>query len=106
MQVKKSKPGRFYLLPKIHKGLSSVVGRPVISNCGTATEFISEFLDHHLNPLVISIPSYLKDNNHFLSMLAGIGDIPDDDLLCTANIVGLYPSIPHDEGLEVMWYAL
>ena len=29
-----SKLGRFYLLPKIHKGLDNVKGRPVISNCG------------------------------------------------------------------------
>ena len=34
------KLGRFYLLPKIHKGLSGVKGRPVISNCGTITENI------------------------------------------------------------------
>ena len=41
LQVNRSKLGRFYLLPKIHKGLSGVVGRPVISNCGSATEHIS-----------------------------------------------------------------
>ena len=43
--------GRFYLLPKIHKRLNGVPGRPVISNCGYFTENISEFLDHHLQPL-------------------------------------------------------
>ena len=30
--------GKLYFLPKIHKRLSSVQGRPVISNCGTPTE--------------------------------------------------------------------
>ena len=106
LQVKKSKLGRFYLLPKIHKGLSNVVGRPVISNCGTATEHISEFLDHHLNPLVSNTGSYVKDTNHFLLLLAGLGDIPGDALLCTADVVGLYPSIPRDEDLEAMRCAL
>ena len=33
--------GKLYLLPKIHKRLSNVPGRPVISNCGTPTEKIS-----------------------------------------------------------------
>ena len=47
LKVKDPKLGRFYLLPKIHKGLSSVKGRAVISNCGTITEHISEYLDHH-----------------------------------------------------------
>ena len=30
--------GKLYLLPKIHKRLFNVPGRPVISNCGTRTE--------------------------------------------------------------------
>ena len=38
LQVKDSRLGRFYLLPKIYKGLSSVKGRPVIFKCGTVTE--------------------------------------------------------------------
>lgn len=43
--------GRFYMLPKIHKGLNSVPGRPVISNCVYFTESISSFVDHYLQPL-------------------------------------------------------
>ena len=34
--------GKLYFLPKIHKRLSSVPVRPVISNCVTPTEKISE----------------------------------------------------------------
>ena len=44
--------GKFYLLPKIHKSLSKVPGPPVISNCWMPTEKITEFLDHHLKPLM------------------------------------------------------
>ena len=32
--VKDPKFARFYLIPKIHKRLRDVLGRPVISNCG------------------------------------------------------------------------
>ena len=42
----------------------------------------------------------------FLSLLADLGETPGDVLLCTVDIVGLYPSIPQDEGLEVMRHAL
>lgn len=45
--TKNSKLGRFYLLPKIHKRLYSVPGRPVISNSSFYTENISAFLDFH-----------------------------------------------------------
>ena len=40
--------GKLYFLPKIYKQLSNIHGRPVISNCGTPTEKLSEFLDNHL----------------------------------------------------------
>ena len=40
--------GKLYLLPKIHKRLFEVPGRPVISNCGTPTEKVSESLDSEL----------------------------------------------------------
>ena len=106
LEVKDSRLGRFYLLPKIHKGLSSVKGRPVISNSGTITEHISEYLDHHLNPLVSQSRSYVKDTNHFLSRLSKLGKIPEGAMLCTVDVVGLYPSIPHGEGLEAIREAL
>ena len=43
--------GKLYLLSEIHKRLENVPGRPVISNCGTPTEKVSEFLDYHLEPV-------------------------------------------------------
>jgi len=55
---------RFYHLPKIHKPGNP--GRPIVSSSGTHTECISEFVDHHLQPLVVQIPSYLKDTKDFL----------------------------------------
>ena len=41
--VKDPKSARFYLLPKIHKRLHDVPGRPVMSNCGYYTENILIF---------------------------------------------------------------
>ena len=57
--------GRFYLLPKIHKRLENVPGRPVISNCGVATEKISEFVDFHLQPIVADLQHVIKDSMLF-----------------------------------------
>ena len=44
--------GKLYLLPKIHKRLFDVPGRPVLFYCGTPTEKCSEFLDHHLKKVM------------------------------------------------------
>ena len=60
------KPGRFYLLPKIHK--QGCQGIPVISVCGTPTEKVSVFVDQNVRPLVPEFNSYIKDTNDFLHM--------------------------------------
>ena len=44
--------GKLYLLPKIHKRLFEVPGRPVISNCDTPIEKVSEFLDSKLQSVM------------------------------------------------------
>ena len=90
------------MLPKIHKRLHNVPGRPVISNCGYFTENISAFLDYHLQPLAQKVKSYIKDTNDFLKKLRELPNLPKDFLLCTVDVVGLYPNIPHDDGLAAL----
>ena len=80
--------GKLYFLPKIHKGLSSVPGRPVISNCGTPTEKISEYLDHILKPVMQESWSYIKDSGDFLKKGKYLGQIPDETFeITTEDIV-------------------
>ena len=57
--------GKLHLLPKIHKRLSEVPGRAVISNCGAPTEKVSELLDFHLKSIMQEGASYIKDNADF-----------------------------------------
>ena len=71
----------------------------MISNCGTTTEKVPEFLDHHLNPVMQSGKSYIKDYGHFSEKIKALGCMPDDVILVKADVVGLYPSIAHQAGL-------
>ena len=98
--------GKLYLLPKIHKRLSNVPGRPVISNCGAPTEKVSEFLDSHMQPIMRKGWSYIKDSQDFISKSRKLGKIPDYAILVTADVVGLYRSIPHNVGLRALKEAL
>ena len=41
----------------------------------------------------------MKDKNHFLRKIKSLGQLPEGAILCTIDIVGLYPNIPHEEGL-------
>ena len=81
--VKDPKLARFYLLPKIHKGLNNIPVRPVIS-------------------LAQAVKSYIKDTNDFLNKLRSLPKLPGNIILCTVDAVGLYPNIPHEEGLSAI----
>ena len=98
--------GKLYFPPKIHKKLSNVPGGLVISNCGTPTERASEFSDYHLKPVMQRSWSYIKDPGHFIEKIKRINNIPDDAILVTTDVVELYPSIPHELGLETLEAAL
>ena len=98
--------GKLYLLLKINKSIKNIPGRPVISNCGTPTDKVSEFLDYHLKPVVQGGKSYMKDSGHFLEKIKTLRCIPDNALLVTADVVGLYPSTPHQAGLIALKEAL
>lgn len=99
-----ARAGRFYLLPKIHK--KGCPARPVIFGCNTPTEKLSEFVDAQLQPLFPRIASYIKDSNDMLCKLKDIGRLPLDAILVTIDVVGLYPHIPHEEGLQAIRRAL
>ena len=47
------------------------------------------------------VKSYIKDTNDFLKNLRSLPNLPDD-ILCTGDVIGLYPNIPHDEGLSAL----
>ena len=96
---KDPKFARCYLLPKNHKRLHNAIGRPVISNCGYYTGNISSFLDYHLQPLAKKVELYIKDTNHFLKKLKELGSLRKNGILCTIEVVGLYPNISFVEGL-------
>ena len=43
--------------------------------------------------------SYIKDSGDFINKIQRMGSIPDSAILVTADVMALYPSIPHDVGL-------
>ena len=86
--------------------MANVPGRPVISNCGTPTEKASEFLDHHLKPVMQKGKSYIKDSGDFINKIKELQSIPNGAILVTSDVVALYPSIPHEAGLKALKNAL
>ena len=52
------------------------------------------------------VPSVIKDTTDFLKKLHNLGFIPNTAILCTIDVVGLYPHIPHSEGLDSLRWAM
>ena len=50
--------------------------------------------------------SCVKDSGDFISKIKRIGSVPENTILVKADVVGLYPSIPHDLGLKALKQAL
>ena len=70
--------------------------------CGFYTKNISAFVDHQLKPIAMQVKSYIKDTNDFLKKLRDLRDLPKDSIICTIDAVGLYPTIPKEEGLRFL----
>ena len=81
----------------------NVPGCPVSSNCGMPTEKASKFLNHHLQSIIKSGESYVKDTNDYLGKLKKLQNlskvlqhllyplgIPKGAVLVIADVVGLY----------------
>lgn len=100
------RPRHFYLLPKIHKDQDKWTipgkmppGRPIVSDCGSESYHVSEYIDYHLKPIADKHPSYIKDTYDFLAKIADI-KVPKNALLITLDIESLYTNIQTTDGLK------
>lgn len=65
-------PATFYGLPKVHKGVMPLKGRPVVSGIGSLTQNAGIYLDRVVREFLISLWSYTRDTTGLLSKLEGI----------------------------------
>ena len=63
-------------------------------------------MDSELKSVMQEGWSYIKDSSDFIKKLKNIDHIPQDTIMVMTDIVDLYPSTPHDAGLETLRKAL
>ena len=102
------RPRKFYLLPKIHKDpekwtIPHLVppGRPIVSDCGSESYRIAEYIDYYLTPLSQRHPSYVKDTYEFVNMLKDV-QVPAGSFLFSIDIDALYTNIDTRLGLRAV----
>ena len=90
----------FYLLPKIHKNLENLPGRPIVPSIDCPTERISIMLDIILQPLLLTTKSYIKDTPDFCRKLSKEIILKEENFF-TLDVSSLYTNIPLEESLEI-----
>ncbi|XP_069618482.1 uncharacterized protein [Ranitomeya imitator] len=86
----------FYLVPKIHKSISSPPGRPIVSGLGGLYEKPCSYLDFFLQPMVKSLNSYVRDSSHLIELCQAL-EVPDNAILATLDVEALYTNIEHQQ---------
>ena len=102
----------FYLLPKIHKPRAKwpqlnrmPEGRPIVSDCGSESYRISQYIDSFIRPISIKHPSYIKDTYDFVNKIR-YQRIPSDAFLVTGDVTALYTNMQIDRTIEIVRQAL
>ncbi|NJL55909.1 hypothetical protein HC928_12490 [bacterium] len=96
-----------YVLPKIHKPRSKwpqptmPEGRPIVSDCGSESYRVSQFIDSFIRPISILHPSYLKDTYDFVSKIRN-QRITQRSFLVTGDVTALYTNMTFDRTLATV----
>jgi hypothetical protein len=103
--TKQPKSRKFYGLPKTHKEKGKWKCnipplRPICPDQGTETTCTGKLIAYYLSPIMMNLPSYLKNSYELVKLLATIKDLPTDAVLLVADVENLYPSIPIRQGHE------
>eukprot|EP00117_Sycon_ciliatum_P004152 scpid61859/ scgid8645/ len=94
---------KFYGLPNDHK--QNLPLRPVVSACDSPVTGISIVLERILHQLLDFVPAHLTNTNEALDDICALfPDLkaPEGTILATLDVVGLYPSIPIEEGVNAV----
>ena len=60
-------------------------------------------MDYHLQPLVKSLTSYVKDTTDFLNQIKDASkNLPVNSILVTMDVKSLYTNIPNKEGIDAV----
>lgn len=51
----------FYIIPKLHKSLTSPTGRPIVSTIGGPLERLGRYIDGFIKTMVSSLLSFVQD---------------------------------------------
>lgn len=95
----------FHFLPKVHKGLNPLTGRPIVAGIDSLKERLGQWIEQQLQPLVVELPRFPKDTKQLLNKLQNF-EWKQGYKWTTCDFSSLYSSIPHALGLQAVSFFL
>ncbi len=97
---------QFYAPPKVHK--LTLKSRPVVSCVNSRLNYLSKWIDRHLQKVLHLCPGYLKDSQALIQKLLPIGDIPTTTTIVISDAVSMYTYIDTKHAMEILekWFEL
>lgn len=95
----------FYHIPKVHKSEVDPPGRPIIAGIDSVSSNVGCYIDHFLQDIVTSLPSFVRDSSHMLEILSSYEWQPRYRWL-SLDVASLYTSTDHKYGLRAANYYL
>ncbi|CAJ0947764.1 unnamed protein product [Ranitomeya imitator] len=90
----------FYILPKVHKSMQNLPGRPIVASTESVLSPLSIFLEKILTPLISNTPSFLLDTVAFLNKIRSIDTIPPQTILVTLDGINSVHHLLTSAGLD------
>lgn len=95
----------FYALPKVHKKVRPIPGRPIVSGKDSITQGISQYIDQIISPFVVTLPSYLRDTKDVVTRINDIRVKPGT-FLASLDVEALYSNIDHTLEIQAISHFL
>lgn len=98
LQIADLGASKFYVRAKIQR--KDNICRPISQSLNCCTLWVSEYVVNHLQPVMKTISSHLKDTKDFMKKLQKLEAVPEDYLLITFDVNSLYTNRPNNQGIK------
>ena len=76
--------------------------RSVVSISGTLMDGLCKWLNHWMQHLRVTIPTYLWNSSHLIELLQEQGQLPPGAIFCFAEAVFMYTNIDTNHGVKMI----
>ncbi len=94
---------RMYGQPKIHKEGNPL--REIVDSNGSIFKNIDKHIANIIKPLAGNTEYHVRNTKHFVDSVKDI-HVADNEILVSYDVTALYPSVPQDEAIELIYQKL